>query len=120
MKAFWGSLLLFAALLSFVLFNARYVHESTAYLQEATDAMRVPSQRNERLDELETFWKSNRKWAALSMTRDDLDRIDELITSLRWAQDTQNEESFAYYRDLLEAVVEEFNLNERLSFESIL
>ena len=119
MKAFWGSIVLFAALLSFLFFNAQYIRKSATFLQETADAMQIPAQRNQKLEEIEAFWKTNRKWAAMSMRHDDLDRIDELLTSLRWAQDAQEEDIFSYYRDQLQSILSEFDLNEQLSFDSV-
>jgi len=119
MKAFWGSVLLFTALLSFVLFNARYVHQSTDYLRFAAEQLTEPSQQKSALEELEAFWNAHRPWLATSIRHSELNDVSELIVSLKWAYDTQSTDDFERNRLLLRDAADELERSERLSFESI-
>lgn len=119
MKAFWGSLLLFAALISFVLFNAQYVHQSVAYLRATSEQLTEPSQQKSALEELEAFWESHRPWLATSIRHSELNDVSELIVSLKWAYDTQSTDDFERNRLLLRDAADELERSERLSFESI-
>lgn len=119
MKAFWGSLLLFTALLSFVLFNAQFVHQSAIGLRAAAEQLNEPSQQKSALEELESFWNAHRPWLATSIRHSELNDVSELIVSLKWAYDTQSNDDFERNRLLLRDAADELERSERLSFESI-
>ncbi len=119
MKAFWASIVLFTLLITAVAVNADYIHRITNNLVVFAEELEAADGRSERLDQLENRWNRSRTWIALSVKQSDLNKIDELIVTLRWAHDTQNEEAFLKYRALLMQTAKEFNRTERLSLQNI-
>ena len=119
MKAFWISLILFSLLLVGIFWNAHYVRESESYLTELVVSLGDAEEREESMDELEEFWEKNKKLFGLSVGFRDIDRVSEIITSLRWAQDYGLEAEFQKYRTLLLDAIEEITRNEKLSLGNI-
>ena len=119
MKVFWISLALFVALLAGLFWNAHYIHESSRYLSERTEALKEIEGREETLSEIETYWKKHRDLFGLSVGFRELDHFGEVLCELRWAHDYGREEDFQRYRALLLDTIEEISRNEQISVGNI-
>ena len=119
MKVFWVSCALFLALLAGILWNARYIRTSEAYLRETVEELQAVEGRAERLSELEEFWQKRRDLFGLSVGFRELDHFEELLVELRWAHDGGLEAEFQRCRVLLLDAIEEISRNERISVGNI-
>ena len=116
---FWVSLTLFLVLLAGIFWNIHYIHKSEAYLTDLVNSLEDTEGREEKLCELEAFWKKHRDRFGLSVGFRELDHFGEVLQELRWAHDFSSEAEFQKYRALLSDAIEEITRNEKLSLGNI-
>ncbi len=119
MKVFWASIILFSALLSCVIFNACYIQKLEDRVTYFIDSLEKPVSRETHLSELEAYWYSHRDWLSLSVAYREVERLNELITEMRWAHEEQKEEEFQKYRSLFSDAIQEIADSEKISFNSV-
>ena len=119
MKVFWISLALFLLLLAGIFWNAHYIRESEAYLSELVTSLETIEGREERILELEQFWKKHKSLFGLSVSFRELDHFGEVLAELRWAHDHGLETEFQKNRALLLDAIEEITRNEKISVGNI-
>ena len=119
MKVFWISLTLFFLLLTAIFWNIHYIHENEQYLTELVTSLEEVEGREEKLDELESFWEKHRDFFGLSVSFREIDHFGEVLVELRWAHDFSLEAEFQKYRAMLLDAIEEITRNEKISLGNI-
>ena len=120
MKAWIISLVLFILLLGLIIGNAVYIHRVAARLCEISDSLVFDEEETEaRFEMLEAYWERNRAFIALSISYRELDRVAEMMISLRSAYETKNASDFEEYRRLFRDVADEISRFERFSVENL-
>ena len=120
MKAWIISLFLFAAMLAVIIGNAIYVRHVTEHVVQELQSLSVSDPFSaERLERLDAYWQHHKKYVALSISYRELDRLCEMLLSLRVAQDEKNAVNFELYRRLSVDAAEEVARLERFSVENL-
>ena len=84
MKTLIFVLFIFIALIFFINLNSAYSTKTSKNLIEMTSALPSPGSENleKALSELLDFWESNKEFLNLSISLNQIDEIDDLISSL--------------------------------------
>ena len=106
MKALFISLLLFASVISFMIFNINYVSDTVSTTKEiATDVCNG----NKSADELIGYWNSRRTYLGFCVSFRELDKVSENILCLKSAHSEQSklmvEQSYLLLCDSLDDIL---------------
>lgn len=119
MRAAWFCVILFLALLLCIGLNAHYIRKQASFLTQTAELLQEEENRPTALAELEAFWQKHRNWIGLSVGFREMDHFGEVLTNLRWAYDTGDEQEFRRYRLLFLDAIEEISRTERFSVRNL-
>ena len=120
MRSFWGSVILFATLILFVILNGIYILDLSERIDEYAARLEKEEDPTALLDELQDLWKQNRKFLSFSIDTATLDEIEKTILSLAVAHQSGDWYEFEKYRAYLSEAAREISRFERLDIENIL
>ena len=104
MRSFIIALCIFALLILAIIFNGIFLRSTTGEMEAALRALPV-AEEGEALLALENYWKNKRTGMSLSISFDEIRKMDELLIELRIAAQCKDENSFLLSRaQALEAV----------------
>ena len=101
MKALNLSICLFCILLLCIICNSVFISKTSDYIYGMADGLTDTADRGERIAELECFWNENRDLVSITLPRNRVDEITEIILCLRNAHEYNREDEFEKYRSLL-------------------
>ena len=107
-------------LLSAILCNCIYMHRNADYIYSTVDSISSEDDSEDRISALEAFWQRNKKYIALSVSFQDIDKIDDLISNLRSAYDSSNTDELEKVKALLLSASRLLTRYERLDLDNIL
>ena len=107
-------------LISVISYNCFYMHQNADYIYSTVDSISMEEDSRETVSALETFWKDNKKYIALSVGFQDMDMIEDLISNLRAAYDSENAEELEKTKALLKNASRLLNRYERFHLENLL
>ncbi len=119
MKSFLLSLALLALVITGVCVNRIYISHAADVINGTVSQLDLKDDSKESLEKLERYWEKHQKYIGLSVSYRELDHLGEMLISLRWAYDTENEAEFEKYRALTFDAVEEITRMERFSIENL-
>ena len=119
MKTTIFSIILFLALSATIILNAIFISDTRRYLIDAAEDIKSAYRRDERIEELERFWKSRRGTAGLSVSDVILDQTANIIICIKCANEAENEAEIQKYCTLLADSADNIGRNERLSIDNL-
>lgn len=120
MKGFVVSLILFLLTCLLITANAFYVHRVGAHVEQTAASVSLDNPASEEaLRALEDYWERHHPFLALSIGYRELDRMSELLLSLRVAYDERSEVDFARERRLAIDTAADLARHERFSLENL-
>ncbi len=106
MKAVIISLLLFASVISLMLFNVKYVSDTVSTMKEIATDVRDG---NQSADELLEYWNSRRTYLGFCVSFREIDKVSENVLCLKSAHNKQSslmvEQSYLLLCDSLDDVL---------------
>lgn len=119
MKSLVCALIIFIILAGLVITNSFYVNKTmkniSALVLELENEMK-----EEKKNAVIDLWNDNRKLLSLSIEADELERMNDLIESLRSVDDQNNFSEFQKYCRLIRELALELSEYESISLEGIL
>ena len=119
MKSFWGSVILFAAIILAVVINGIYIIYVSESLLGYANKLKEEKDPAALLEELQDFWDYNRTFLSLSIDTTTIDEVEKIILSLSASHQMGERYEFEKYRVHLVESAEEISRLERLRFENI-
>lgn len=119
MKALIISLILFSLLIFCTVTNAVFINDSASFIADSAKKLQSCDDCDETISELEDHWKKNRPLIGLSIPHNQLDKISDLIISLRIAYSSGNTVEVKKYAALLSESADTLRRTERISIENI-
>ena len=107
-------------LISVIVCNCIYMAHNADYVSSTVDEIFLDKDSEKKISDLEGFWRRNKMFIALSISFQDMDKIDDLISNLRSAYDTSNAYELEKAKALLRNASGLFTRYERLHLENIL
>ena len=115
MRSLKISITLFAILIICIAFNSLYISHCAERLLSQTDDILLSGS----AEELDDFWKSNKKYIGMSISETQLDSISRLIVSIRCDIEQNNSADLKKDVALLRDAVDGIRRYERLSIENL-
>jgi hypothetical protein len=77
------------------------MYQSADYIYSAAKSVTTDEVSDRIISDLEIFWNTNKKFIALSVSFQDIDQIDDLISNLRSAYDSSNKDELEKVKRML-------------------
>ena len=107
-------------LISIIVCNCIYMNHNADYISSRVDEIFLDEESENKIYQIEDFWQRNKMFIALSISFQDMDKIDDLISNLRSAYDTSNAYELEKAKAMLRNASGLFTRYERLHLENIL
>ena len=120
MKDILSVILLTVFVVSVISCNCFYMRQNSDYIYSTVDSISTEEESEEKISSLERFWKDNKKYIALSIGFQEMDKIEDLISNLRSAYDSSNAEELEKTKALLRNASRLLIRYERFHLENIL
>lgn len=117
MRSFIASMLLFAIFCCAIAANSVYVSSSCDDMRACAEHIKSGSTSS--ISELEALWRSHRYLFGFSVAESKIERMDELILSLRSAINAQSSSEIPRLCSLIEELCEDISIYERITLQSI-
>ena len=118
MRTLIASIILFAVLIAIIIGNIFYINYATSTIRQYTEAI-TPGGSSEPVDALTDFWKTHKKYIALSVSYARLDSMCELIIKLENAHKTGNAAAIERNKELIFDDLDGITRFEKISIENI-
>jgi len=119
MRSFIISLILFIVVILCIILNAAYVTKSCKQLDHLSQEISAGNNRNANIQEISEYWKNNRSMLGLSIRMNEIERMNDLIESLRASYSAQNESEIQKSCALISELALDLSRYERISVKSI-
>lgn len=120
MKTFWCSLVVFLLLIGTITSNFIYVRRTTDEMIHLTQEIPVePVMAEEALNTLSDYWSKHRDWLGMSVSYVELNRVGELIVSMKSSREQDETADFLRDRALLIPLIEEIRRLEQFGVWNI-
>jgi hypothetical protein len=96
------------------------MYQNADYIYSTVDSISKEEDSEETISALEIFWKDNKKYIALSVGFQEIDKIEDLISNLRSAYDSANAEELEKTKALLKNASRLLTRYERFHLENLL
>ena len=119
MKSFIASLILFIAVIFFTILNSIYISKSCEEIDYLTRQIASDDDRDVAIQKISQLWKSKRIIFELSIKTNEIERMNDLIESLKASHSSQNEAEIQKNCILISELVIDFARYESISIKSI-
>ena len=119
MKTLIASIALFVILIIIIIGNVLYVNYVTNEIRRYTEQLCIGGD-SEPIEELTSFWRTNKKYVALSISHEHLDSLSELIIKLEGAYKAGNTATLETTKQLIFDDLAGITRFEKISIENIL
>ena len=121
MKVFYFSLIIFTTLISAIAINYHYINSTSDALTEMLNKLESAGEDEEetQIKNIKEFWESNKIKLSISVSFNEINRMDDLINTLEVNYKTENDQDYELTKALLKVAIEEIRRLERFSIENI-
>lgn len=119
MKSFITVLIIFAILISLITLNSLYVSKTFTEILNISDSIANKHEEASGINTIITIWEKSKKILSFSIESDEMERMNDLIESLRVAYLSNNTYDLNKYCRLIGGLAKELMEYEKISFSSI-
>lgn len=120
MRSLISALLLFLIVLGAITLNSIFLHRSADEMLGTASVLPYSEEQEEQLEELESFWDKRRTLLSLSVKYDYIERMNDLLISLRAAISAGNHTEVERICLLICELCDSLSQYERISIHSLL
>ena len=119
MKSFVAVLIIFAVLLTLVTLNSLYVSKTFSKISDICDGIASGSEQAGEINTVLRIWSKSQRILNFSIEADEIERMNDLMESLRAAHLTDNSYDISKYCRLISELSKELAEYEKISLDSI-
>ena len=119
MKTFWAALIIFGLLLLLIAGNAVFIHHTATELEDRLSDLPPCAEATDAVNDLQAFWQKRQEWVGLSVSYEEIRKLDECIIEMQSACAQGEESDFETAKCLAFSAVAYIRRLERFSPENL-